>query len=46
MVATRVDALCLSHGLDHRTHTSLFAALRSHARWLRLMGQPPLTVAP
>lgn len=40
-LAQRFRHLCEVHGLTYRTHPGVWAALRSHARWLRQMGQPP-----
>jgi linoleoyl-CoA desaturase len=40
-LSRRVEAVCVAHGLPHRQHASITAALRSHGRWLRLMAQPP-----
>jgi linoleoyl-CoA desaturase len=44
----RLEAACLMHGVTLRTHMGMFDALRSHVRWLKLMGQQPavLMVAP
>jgi linoleoyl-CoA desaturase len=42
LLAARVEELCSTRELAHRCHASLGAALRSHARWLRLMGQKPV----
>jgi linoleoyl-CoA desaturase len=42
LLAARVEGLCSTRGLPHRCHASLGAALRSHARWLRRMGQKPV----
>ncbi len=41
LLAQRVEHLCSTHGLTLRRHASLGAALRSHARWLRVMGRRP-----
>lgn len=44
-LAERFRRLCEEHGLTYRTHAGIWAALRSHARWLRQMGrQPPVTI--
>lgn len=40
-LSRRVEAACVAHDLPCRQHVSITAALRSHGRWLRLMGQPP-----
>lgn len=39
-VGARFRALCLAHGIDYHVHRSIAAALGSHTRWLRTMGQP------
>lgn len=44
-LADRVDAMCAAHGLQRRVHTGVFAALASHARWLKQMGTRPPTPA-
>ncbi len=41
-VAGRFRPACLAHGIEHREHPSLWAAISSHARWLRTMGRPPI----
>jgi linoleoyl-CoA desaturase len=41
-LARRLRAVCEDRGITYRCHTSVSAALRSHSRWLRLMGQPPV----
>lgn len=38
----RVRRLCAARGVEYREHVSGWAALRSHVRWLRLMGRPTL----
>ena len=38
----RVRHLCATRGVEYREHVSGWAALRSHVRWLRLMGRPTL----
>ena len=39
-VAKRFRRRCDEAGLPYRVHLGVWAALRSHARWLKLMGQP------
>jgi linoleoyl-CoA desaturase len=34
-----VEATCRAHGISHRSHPTMRAALRSHVRWLRRMGR-------
>jgi linoleoyl-CoA desaturase len=34
-----VEATCRAHGISHRSHRTMSAALRSHFRWLRRMGR-------
>jgi linoleoyl-CoA desaturase len=34
-----VEATCRAHGIAHRSHPTMRAALRSHVRWLRRMGR-------
>ncbi|MGZ4691909.1 MAG: hypothetical protein ACXWAY_19990 [Acidimicrobiia bacterium] len=41
VVAPKVEGACRARGLDYRIHPSVTAAIRSHARWLREMGQAP-----
>ncbi len=36
----RLRALCAERGIEYRVHPSIGAALRSHARWLYVMGRP------
>ena len=36
----RVRVQCGHDGVAYRVHRNMWAALRSHARWLRLMGRP------
>ncbi len=36
-----LEQLCLEHDLHYRANDTFLAALRSHARWLRAMGQAP-----
>ncbi len=35
-----VEQTALEHGVHYNAHPSVWAAIRSHYRWLRLMGQP------
>jgi linoleoyl-CoA desaturase len=39
-IAPQLEAECAARGLNYRTHPSLTSAVRSHARWLRVMGRP------
>jgi linoleoyl-CoA desaturase len=39
-MAVQIRRLCAAHDLEYHVHSSLWAALRSHARWLRTMGRP------
>jgi linoleoyl-CoA desaturase len=41
LIAPRLEAACAERGVTYRVHPSLTAAVRSHARWLRLMGERP-----
>jgi linoleoyl-CoA desaturase len=38
-MSARVRAICAARGLPYHTHASVWAALRSHGRWLRTMGR-------
>lgn len=40
-----VEALCARHGMRHLSQPTLWGSLRSHARWLRAMGQRPVPSA-
>ncbi|MBI5088988.1 MAG: acyl-CoA desaturase [Actinobacteria bacterium] len=40
-IAPRLEAACAARGVTYRAHASLTEAIRSHARWLRLMGEEP-----
>jgi linoleoyl-CoA desaturase len=40
-----VRAACDANGVRCRVHPSVSAAVRSHARWLREMGRPPIVTA-
>jgi linoleoyl-CoA desaturase len=41
MLGKRLASECAARGLPYRCHASISAAVRSHVRWLRLMGQAP-----
>jgi len=36
----QVRRLCVANDVEYRVHPSLWAALRSHTRWLKAMGRP------
>lgn len=38
-MAVGVQRLCAAHEVDYHVHPSFWAALRSHGRWLRIMGR-------
>ena len=38
-MAKRVKTVCLSHDIDYLEHPTFGAALRSHKRWLQVMGR-------
>ena len=38
-VAERFRTACVTRGIDHHRHAGIGLALRSHARWLRRMGE-------
>ncbi|MCD9625243.1 fatty acid desaturase family protein [Rhabdothermincola salaria] len=40
-MATRLRATCAEQALPYHVHRSVWAALRSHGRWLKLLGQDP-----
>lgn len=40
-VAPQLEAVCAARGVTYRTHVSVTAAVRAHARWLRQMGRRP-----
>jgi linoleoyl-CoA desaturase len=40
-LAPIVEQVCRDHGVRYFAHPTAWAALRSHARWLALMGQRP-----
>lgn len=42
LIAPRLEAACVERGITYRTHDGITGALRSHARWLRQMGRPPV----
>ena len=35
-----VEATCKAHGIAHVSHPTMRAAIRSHVRWLKRLGQP------
>jgi linoleoyl-CoA desaturase len=39
-IARRFQAACGAHGVTYRRHSGVWAALRSHTRWLQTMGRP------
>lgn len=41
-LAPRVQALCHERGLTYRVQPTVSGALRSHSRWLKEMGKPPI----
>jgi linoleoyl-CoA desaturase len=41
LIRRRLERSCSEHDLDYRIHRSGWAALRSHGRWLKLMGRRP-----
>lgn len=41
-LALLVEEICRKHGVRHFSHPTVAAAVRSHVRWLRKMGCPPL----
>jgi len=45
MVARRFRRTCLANGVTYREHATMWAAVRSHARWLRQMGRPVVAAA-
>lgn len=45
LIAARFRRECEASGIPYRLHTSVWGALRSHARWLRAMGRPVATPA-
>jgi len=40
----RLELFCSEHELPYRIHAGVWAALRSHARWLKLMGRAPAAI--
>jgi linoleoyl-CoA desaturase len=42
VIAPQLEAACNERGVRYRTHDGVIAAVRSHARWLRTMGRPPV----
>jgi linoleoyl-CoA desaturase len=45
LVARRLRALCPERDITYRVHPSLWAALRAHALWLKLVSQRPTVMA-
>jgi linoleoyl-CoA desaturase len=41
LVARRLRELCAERDITYRLQPNLRAALRAHARWLKLLSQPP-----
>jgi linoleoyl-CoA desaturase len=41
LLASRLEEGCAARGIPYRVHPTLTYAVRSHARWLRQMGQRP-----
>jgi hypothetical protein len=41
VIAPDLEAACAACGVTYRVHPGFVAAICSHARWLRQMGQPP-----
>jgi linoleoyl-CoA desaturase len=41
LIGRRLELACSEHELTYRVHQSTWAALRSHARWLKVMGRRP-----
>jgi linoleoyl-CoA desaturase len=41
LIAPRLEAACAERAVTYRVHPTLIEAVRSHARWLRRMGQRP-----
>ncbi len=42
MLAVRLEQACAERRITYRVHDGMWAALSSHARWLKLMGQKPV----
>jgi linoleoyl-CoA desaturase len=42
-LAKTIEDVCRTHGVRYGTHATATAALRSHYRWLRQLGQPDLS---
>jgi linoleoyl-CoA desaturase len=40
-MAPRLEAICAERNLPYHLHLSLWAAIRAHGRWLKLLGQRP-----
>jgi hypothetical protein len=45
-MAECVREVCRANGIEYHEHPSFWAAVRSHTRWLRMMGRRPLPIAP
>ena len=45
-MSARVRLQCSADGVAYRVHRNMWTALRSHARWLRLMGRPVVEPRP
>jgi linoleoyl-CoA desaturase len=44
LMRRRLETFCKQHDLPYRIHAGVWAALRSHARWLKVMGRQPVAV--
>jgi linoleoyl-CoA desaturase len=42
-VAARFRLACEAHGVSYRQHSGIWSAVRSHARWLHMMGRPSIS---
>ena len=40
-----VEQVCREYGIRYASHRTFWSALASHARWITLMGRPPIAVA-
>lgn len=43
LVSVKLEAACAERGIAYKVNPTITAAVRSHARWLRRMGEPPAT---
>ena len=43
-MASRLRVVCAEQGRPHHVHRSVWAAVRAHGRWLKLLGTDPSTV--